>query len=445
MAVAIIGIIALVSIVVVGTFLSDGDGFGGEAVVGTPVDIAAAPMNPFCSDGFLSADEACDDGNLIAGDGCTACLIDEGFSCEGVPSICDLAQGDSNRCGNLNIDLEEECDDNNIDDHDGCSSDCRVEPGYLCSGSPSLCIHTSPSCGDWRLDIGEECDDRWAVDGDGCSSQCRIEPGFTCSGSPSVCRKNGRVVEALSFGSPAPRTDIEPYFPSSLSASSTVSHSFSFSSLSSDHTVLEESQEDAHMDDDALALSDDPQIVSVADIEPVDTVRGRIVPLIVSRRLLYSQSFSSVSSSRPAWVPAATDKLYCGDGLVTGDETCDDGKTVAGDGCDTKCKVEKGFRCSAEPSVCYSVCGNGYRSSLEQCDDGNGVSGDGCSDTCKIEYGYQCRLEPDICTTTCGDFVVMGTEICDDGNRVSGDGCSTTCKVESGFLCSGNPSSCIRP
>ncbi len=33
----------------------------------------------------------------------------------------------------------------------------------------------------------EECDDGTLVDGDGCSTLCAIEPGFICSGEPSVC------------------------------------------------------------------------------------------------------------------------------------------------------------------------------------------------------------------------------------------------------------------
>lgn len=42
-----------------------------------------------CPSGTIDAGEECDDGNSIAGDGCTFCQIDPCFSCSGAPSVCD--------------------------------------------------------------------------------------------------------------------------------------------------------------------------------------------------------------------------------------------------------------------------------------------------------------------------------------------------------------------
>lgn len=44
-------------------------------------------------------------------------------------------------------------------------------------------------CGDGLVQDfnAESCDDQNGADGDGCSATCKIEAGFTCSGSPSVC------------------------------------------------------------------------------------------------------------------------------------------------------------------------------------------------------------------------------------------------------------------
>ena len=61
----------------------------------------------------------------------------------------------------------------------------------------------------------------------------------------------------------------------------------------------------------------------------------------------------------------------CGDGNINGDEECDDGNTVGGDGCSSECSFE--------------ICGNGVVDALEQCDDGNNVDGDGCTYDCLIE------------------------------------------------------------
>ena len=93
----------------------------------------------------------------------------------------------------------------------------------------------------------------------------------------------------------------------------------------------------------------------------------------------------------------------CGNGVLEAGEQCDDGNTVAGDGCSPNCRLE--------------VCGNHILDPGEQCDDGNTVSGDGCSATCQRE-------------PRCGDGVVDAGEQCDDGNTVSGDGCSASCQLE---------------
>ena len=51
--------------------------------------------------------------------------------------------GGEGTCGNGIVEEGEECDDGNTEDGDGCSSDCRVEPGYLCEGAPSHCFRVT--------------------------------------------------------------------------------------------------------------------------------------------------------------------------------------------------------------------------------------------------------------------------------------------------------------
>jgi cysteine-rich repeat protein len=50
----------------------------------------------------------------------------------------------------------------------------------------SLMIYGS-LCGNGEIVSGEECDDGNSFMGDGCSLTCQVEPGYVCSGSPSVC------------------------------------------------------------------------------------------------------------------------------------------------------------------------------------------------------------------------------------------------------------------
>ena len=45
--------------------------------------------------------------------------------------------------------------------------------------------------------------------------------------------------------------------------------------------------------------------------------------------------------------------FVCGNGLIEGNEQCDDGNTASGDGCSySACQVENGWTCSGQPSVC---------------------------------------------------------------------------------------------
>eukprot|EP00736_Rhodelphis_marinus_P005658 Rmarinus@m.18714 len=49
-------------------------------------------------------------------------------------------------------------------------------------------------------------------------------------------------------------------------------------------------------------------------------------------------------------------------------------------------------KCRQEPSVGYVLtgCPDGVVAGEEQCDDGNAISGDGCSSYCFVEDGYDC-------------------------------------------------------
>lgn len=53
-------------------------------------------------------------------------------------------------CGNAWTEFGEQCDDANVYDGDGCSSLCVIEPGYTCSGQPSLCIELGGAIGFWE-------------------------------------------------------------------------------------------------------------------------------------------------------------------------------------------------------------------------------------------------------------------------------------------------------
>src|SRR5690606_131062 len=103
----------------------------------------------------------------------------------------------------------------------------------------------------------------------------------------------------------------------------------------------------------------------------------------------------------------------CGDGTVEGDELCDDGDTIASDGCSSICQVETGWNCPPGGGACTQVasCGNSVLESGESCDDGDSVSGDGCSAQCLVESGWSCGAPGTACVSAaCGDGVIAGLE-----------------------------------
>jgi hypothetical protein len=98
----------------------------------------------------------------------------------------------------------------------------------------------------------------------------------------------------------------------------------------------------------------------------------------------------------------------CGDGMLSGDEECDNGASNADDAaCLTTCKS--------------NICGDGKQwADMEACDDGNDADDDAC---------IQCVA------ATCGDNHIQdGVEVCDDGvNDGSYGGCSADCSAKGPF------------
>ncbi|HRI67730.1 MAG TPA: DUF4215 domain-containing protein, partial [Polyangium sp.] len=163
--------------------------------------------------------------------------------------------------------------------------------------------------------------------------------------------------------------------------------------------------------------------------------------------------------------------VFCGDGVISGGEMCDDGAQNGQYGfCKSDCSGA-GPRCGdmivngpeqcddanmSNTDACLNTCvnaacGDGFiRTGVETCDDGNMLNTDACLATCVVAScgdGFvrtgveQCddgnMLNTDAClatcnNATCGDgFVRAGVETCDDGNTVNTDACLNTCVAAS--------------
>ncbi len=317
-----------------------------------------------CGDGRLSALESCDDGNQVTGDGCRACAVEDGWSCGGEPSECATVCGDelvvgeedcddgdtatarcaygkksctvcngscreiagaTSYCGDGTLAGTEACDDGNESDGDGCDSSCEREPGWLCSsGDQTEC---EEDCGD-GVRVGAEaraggCDDGGTMTMDGCGATCTVDPGWFCTGEPSECAEgcgDGNVVggEECDDGN----------------------------EFDDDGCV-------ACAEDDGWTCSGEPSMCETtcgddikAGTEECDDGDTATAPCA------YGLMSCTVCNGACQEIPGTVD--YCGDSLLDqGEEECDDGNRVAGDGCGAGCTVEAFWSCNeASPTKC---------------------------------------------------------------------------------------------
>ena len=133
----------------------------------------------------------------------------------------------------------------------------------------------------------------------------------------------------------------------------------------------------------------------------------------------------------------------CGDGIIVGRETCDDGNLTDNEGCANNCKETlTGWGCTGSnvsfPSVCSEVCDDGYIVGNETCDDhyqfGSSPLWDdwGCKNDCwGVNDGWNCSQvfgNTSFCFEICGDKLIVGTEVCEDEDLKDGKGCQPDCK-----------------
>lgn len=278
-----------------------------------------------CGDGVRSADEACDDGNIIDGDGCNA-RCDSNESCGN--GIVDLTAGEEcdpaipgttscsnqcllERCGNRVLDPREVCDDGNQESGDGCSSDCR----------------SNEACGNGVTDahLGEQCEFSRSPFPDAppntstCDSDCTLP----------VCG-DGHV-------NPETEPRAEECDPGTVGA-------------------------------DTVTCDRDCTAVSCGDGH-LNTPAGE-------------QCDNGDNNSN--YVPNAcrTDckRASCGDGVTDAGETCDDHNLATNDDCPSGVAVTNG---GCQPSFC----GDGFRqttgSRTEECDGGGCGTDQRCNSSCR--------------------------------------------------------------
>ncbi len=212
------------------------------------------------------------------------------FSCGKQGGSPDESPDTTKLCGNgvvnsaAGSDTAEACDDGNNVSGDGCDITCQIEPGGVCPPEGGACTR----CGNLVKEKGEECDDGNLNAGDGCSKTCRIEPGSYCP-TTGFCTVCGNLIVSASSTHPETCDDgmhCANGDPCTLATGCT------------DSSQCQPRSEDG--------------CSNTCQVEP----GGWTCPT------------SGGACNR------------CGDGIIQGDETCDDGDIEPGDGCDASCHKE---------------------------------------------------------------------------------------------------------
>jgi cysteine-rich repeat protein len=301
-----------------------------------------------CGDNIRDAGEECDNGGGV---GCTGCTVDAGYECSGGDSL----QGDTwyEICGDGLDLLQWGCDDGNTVDGDGCDSWCVMEDYADCVGGSATAADTcTGNWGDGRKIGIEEWDDNNIINGDGCSNAWVVEDGWLCDQGTGG------------------RKDI-------------------WEEICGDGKNMGNKQCDDknnYIGDgwDHICIVEDGMACSGGNATHYDT-----------------------------WTE------NCGDGRNIGILPCDDGNLRDGDGCSSTCQIETGFSWAIDTSIvgfvaqfdkCKEICGDGLNFQYFDCDDGNLVNGDGWDSNCEVEVGWRCSYGNSTTADTCWQIIPYITE-----------------------------------
>lgn len=421
-----------------------------------------------CNDGVKEGKEPCDDGNNVIGDGCNPfCEIEP--DCTG--GTCVSACGD----GIILPGDNEACDDGNQQNNDGCSNECQIESGYICNNVEKALPEVLEVPVTYRDFIAKPLGDAVRHPDFEFYSGSDVTPSLVADtlgedGKPvytGICEQgntagdcpyNAQTTSETDFNqwyrdvpevnhtrvvkmALAQQTDDTYYFESNAFfpvddfgwveaklESTANEHNFGFTSelrywfkFKGGESLLFTGDDDVWVfingklavDIGGLHASQSREVtLDELTARNLGLEKGNIYETVLfhaerhtagSRFHLTLSGFTTIDSECES---------DCGDGIVAGNETCDDG-------------VNDGSYGSCLPNCTHGErCGDGVlQESKEVCDDGvnltvySASNQPGCAPGC-VEGFW------------CGDGLVQieHGEKCDDGNNVSGDSCSPDCQ-----------------
>ncbi|CAK71463.1 unnamed protein product (macronuclear) [Paramecium tetraurelia] len=474
--------------------------------------------------------EVCDDGNINGFDGCFSCQHDCQSECqECVNGVCILCEDGfeldedtqqcQSKCGDMILTQHEECDDGNYIPYDGCYN-CK----YSCTENCDICVKgVCQSCSQRFVLSFPKCipdckDISYTQNADECypQKQCQSECVICIKGDQHNCESmcgdemivgQEQCEGFLNYANDDPYCNNECQFacPSncvtcSLGVCQQCQRGFYLIENKCFHYCGDSLMTEFEICDDNNLTPFDGCFQCRLDCEEQCTLCIEGVCQMCQRgyEIIDGHCFSVYCDDQNSIkhdgcnqcrfecdkncsfcefnkcifcangfeLSAQTCISVCGDGLIVGNEKCDDGNLINEDGCFEcqyacqqqcqtclygsciLCNEDKGWYVTSQGD-CQPLCGDNKVAGLEQCDDGNDQNFDGCYECsyicqksctkCINGLCYECntpgwRLENYFCWEICGDALKVGIEECDDGNDVPYDGCFD-CKTQCEEAC----------
>jgi len=368
-------------------------------------DLDTRGCTTLCGNGLVETGEPCDDGNELDGDGCdSACVIEEGFYCEGgSPSDCGPV------CGDLSVVGDETCDGENLDGqscvtlgwHDGelaCSEDCRLD---------TVGCESAGRCGDGVVQPEFE-----ACDGDDLFGASCASSGFSagalacdagCALDTSACTTCGNAV--IEDGEQCEGTN--------FGTATCQNLGFTGGTLACDGACQRDTGGCYY------ASCPDGDIDPGEDCEPPSNLNDQTCATrgFVSGTLTCNSNCTFNLSNCS----------MCGNDAVDSGENCD-GTDLGGQTCATLGYTAGALSCNANctlNTLACTTCGNAVIENGEQCE-GTNLNGQTCSTqgfySGTLACAGSCFFSTAGCTN-CGNGVINAGEDCDAGN-VGGADCT---------------------
>mgnify|MGYP006273011213 CR=1 FL=1 len=382
---------------------------------------------PVCGNGLREFNEECDDSNTNDGDGCDAsCLIESGQNC--IDSDGDNHYAISGECS-----IGDDCDDNNDKVYPGApdivcdniDNDCDglADENYLqytcglgacraystCSKGVEQCTPGTPE--------DEICDDGIDNDCDGLTDNedgdCTVTMQCQYASSATATDENSGSIADYATGQPNAPTQGDcttwsgygvTWSPSNWDVKATITLNYDTPVDAKNFTIFGDYDMCWNKMWAENSQTEDSQLVFEGADRTCTYTHDLNVSFEVDRIRLETCGWSWSSTDAVELCAKTTIGPVCGNGIIEGDEECDDGNTEDGDGCSGLCTIES-----------TPVCGNGILETGEECDDNNTVNGDGCSSNCTIEQTQNCvDMDNDGYNSTTQDCP-SGTD-CNDSN-----------------------------